>query len=1085
MPDQMIPDMQTPSLRTSSTDPGCSQAIEQLYGLKLGDVKPLPKVTIIGDKSCGKTSIFEALTGLSLPASRHLLSNFAIHAQFKRTTDQDPTVKAHIRPGPLKSQDKAVLRHLESFQVANNGPLTGDDFTDILEKAANRMCIAIVDRDAGGDHEQVGNQQHLSDNVLVVEISGPDVNSLSVVDFPGFMHNSALLDAREIQAVKSLVMSCIEEPQSIILAVVDATNQIENQVALEFARAVDPEGDRTIGVLTKCDIVQRGDENRVLRLTRNKEHHLAQGWFALKNLSTQERRDGLGFDRRNVVEGDFFSQPPWNEIDRSRAGIKSLKEFLGDRANGMLQENVNLLLEKIQILTESSSASTGLNAGSVGLTPIQTGLNSSGTGLTSVRARFADSTVTVDEKRERLRTVIEFPSEADPPSSEKHGTDLEAGSIKKRPTMLINACTVGLTIALVLTLVGLGCRQLAQEIATDGDWYRLFLLVTTPLQIFVSLFFCQAIICSIAQLLGPVSQVNANSKFFSAKAVKRLNVMDGPLPHVTIQCPVYKEGLEAVIEPTVKSLEAAIRNYESHGGTAGIFMNDDGMQLLSPEEAAERKAYYAAHNIGWVARPKHNPKGEGLGRFIRRGKFKKASNMNYALGVSLKVEDKLATVDRSGVWTQAEEEEAYQRCLGEVLDEELGRAWAGGNIRVGDYILIIDSDTRVPVECMIDAVSELEESPQVAILQFSSGVMNVTTGYFEMGITFFTNLIYTAIRYAVANGDVSPFVGHNAFLRWSALQEVSFESEGSRHGDPDLAPGEKDPNSTTPYEKFWSESHVSEDFDISLRLQTMGYHIRLGSYCGDDFKEGVSLTVYDELARWEKYAYGCNELLFHPVRLWWRRGPFTPLFLRFILSSMPIGSKVSIMAYVGTYYAIGFAWIGSLLNYFLIGWANGHLDHYYMNSWRVWVALIVVFSGAGNLALAVVRYRSENTTLLGQVWTCFRWAPLLFVFLGGISVHVCQAILCHMFSIDMSWGATAKEVSDTSFFIEMPMIARRFKFVFVFCICMTGLMICGACAFPYLWRIDQLIAIFPLGCVVFSHFFLPVLLNPALMKFTW
>jgi hypothetical protein len=43
-------------------------------------------------------------------------------------------------------------------------------------------------------------------------------------------------------------------------------------------------------------------------------------------------------------------------------------------------------------------------------------------------------------------------------------------------------------------------------------------------------------------------------------------------------------------------------------------------------------------------------------------------------------------------------------------------------------------------------------------------------------ITFFTNLIYTAIRYTVSNGNVSPFVGHNAILRWSAVQEVAYRT---------------------------------------------------------------------------------------------------------------------------------------------------------------------------------------------------------------------------------------------------------------------------------------------------------------------
>lgn len=54
------------------------------------------------------------------------------------------------------------------------------------------------------------------------------------------------------------------------------------------------------------------------------------------------------------------------------------------------------------------------------------------------------------------------------------------------------------------------------------------------------------------------------------------------------------------------------------------------------------------------------------------------------------------------------------------------------------------------------------------------------------------------------------------------------------------------------YIAYWSESHVSEDFDIALRLQIAGNIVRIASYHNDEFKEGVSLTIYDELARWEK-----------------------------------------------------------------------------------------------------------------------------------------------------------------------------------------------------------------------------------------
>jgi hypothetical protein len=54
------------------------------------------------------------------------------------------------------------------------------------------------------------------------------------------------------------------------------------------------------------------------------------------------------------------------------------------------------------------------------------------------------------------------------------------------------------------------------------------------------------------------------------------------------------------------------------------------------------------------------------------------------------------------------------------------------------------------------------------------------------------------------------------------------------------------------YVAYWSESHVSEDFDIALRLQIKGSIVRVASYHGEGFQEGVSLTIYDEIARWQK-----------------------------------------------------------------------------------------------------------------------------------------------------------------------------------------------------------------------------------------
>jgi hypothetical protein len=85
----------------------------------------------------------------------------------------------------------------------------------------------------------------------------------------------------------------------------------------------------------------------------------------------------------------------------------------------------------------------------------------------------------------------------------------------------------------------------------------------------------------------------------------------------------------------------------------------------------------------------------------------------------------------------------------------------------------------------------------------------------------------------------------------------------------------------------------------------------------------------------------------------------------------------------------------------------------------------------------------------------------------------------------MTWGATAKEVENTSFFEELPRLLKRFKWTFIFCFACTGIMIAGATALPWQGQITSFVAIYPLCTVVVSHFFLPVALNPALMMFTW
>lgn len=196
--------------------------------------------------------------------------------------------------------------------------------------------------------------------------------------------------------------------------------------------------------------------------------------------------------------------------------------------------------------------------------------------------------------------------------------------------------------------------------------------------------------------------------------------------------------------------------------------------------------------------------------------------MNFAMDISLKIEELLEHVVRHGKWTDDDEDRAYQQAMDQVLHDKFQTtgqdAWAGGNVRMGDLILLIDSDTRVPADCFLDAASEFHWSPQVAIVQHQSGVMQVVFDFWENAISkllysclsfsnhvaYFTQCIYFSLQWATSAGDTAAFVGHNAFLRWSALQEVSTYDEASL------------------MTKWWSESHVSEDFEMSLKLQCKG-----------------------------------------------------------------------------------------------------------------------------------------------------------------------------------------------------------------------------------------------------------------------
>ncbi|KAM0754659.1 hypothetical protein T439DRAFT_284745 [Meredithblackwellia eburnea MCA 4105] len=571
-------------------------------------------------------------------------------------------------------------------------------------------------------------------------------------------------------------------------------------------------------------------------------------------------------------------------------------------------------------------------------------------------------------------------------------------------------------------------RTIMREYLLDGYYLRFALLAVLPFMFMCIMFVCDTIIGVIAQVVMPIRQMGSNSLYYSG--VPPVQLEGTQLPHFTVIMPVC--DLDEVLAPSIESVSRAIRNYELQGGTASILVCEDGMQLVEEKEMLRRKDFYERFGCNWVARHPEN----------RAGRFKKSSNMNKAMALSLRVEDLMDQERPTNLpWSQRREDELYARCLSLALDEHEGRIWAEGNIRIGDYILLIDSDTRIPQDCFLDAASEMEGSPEVGVLQHCSGTFLLPRSLDQLSICA-CRIVNFSISWSVANGASGPFVGHNAFLRWSALQHQAFYNKG---------------------DAIWSENHVSEDFVMSLNLNRAGYIVRWATYSKGEFLEGVSLTINDELNRWQKYAFGCSEMVFHPIYRWLINTPFTKLYASFLWSNVPLASKFSTSSYVASYWAIAAAAPLLVALYVVQGlfWDEIDLNAFVLPFSNI-IGCLIFFTAGSTFGLIAARYRSQDADLLTCLKQHLCWTPFLAFFFGGLSWHVFTALVAHITHYPMTWSTTVKEVGSSTVFKEIPKLLKRFWacYLVMFSL-LAAVIIMTTNLLPLNWQVHDLVIIFP------------------------
>ena len=195
-----------------------------------------------------------------------------------------------------------------------------------------------------------------TDDVLRIEMRGPDQEHLSVIDVPGIFRTTTagVTTKADMAMVKNMVLNYMKNVRSVILAVVPANVDIATQDILEIAEECDPKGQRTLGVLTKPDLMDEGAEHNVIDIVKGKSHQLHLGWCVVRNPGQKDLMASK--EERDSIERAFFqTKDPWTKIDKDRAGTDALRSRLVEILGEMVQREFSKV-SRFQLMGQNKTA---------------------------------------------------------------------------------------------------------------------------------------------------------------------------------------------------------------------------------------------------------------------------------------------------------------------------------------------------------------------------------------------------------------------------------------------------------------------------------------------------------------------------------------------------------------------------------------------------------------------------------------------------------------------------------------------------------------------------------------------------------
>ncbi|KAF8064448.1 P-loop containing nucleoside triphosphate hydrolase protein, partial [Lyophyllum atratum] len=306
----------------------------------------LPRITVIGNQSAGKSSVVEAISGITVPRDAGTCTrcpmecrlssstrSWACQISIRREFDASGNVLENVTEaafGHVITDKKNVELALRRAQVAVLNPHL--DPSNILRAPAESLT-----------KQPFVSKQSLdfSRDTICIDLEGPELTDLSFIDLPGLIQNA---EPKTIKLVEDMVVSHIKG-NCLILVALPMTDDIENQKALRLARQEDPNGRRTIGVMTKPDMLTSGSTKARdiwLDIIEGRRHPLVHGYYCTRQPDDEQRKADITPAEARVAEAAFFlSTHPWSTSPRKdRFGTTHLIATLSKLLVGIINDTL-------------------------------------------------------------------------------------------------------------------------------------------------------------------------------------------------------------------------------------------------------------------------------------------------------------------------------------------------------------------------------------------------------------------------------------------------------------------------------------------------------------------------------------------------------------------------------------------------------------------------------------------------------------------------------------------------------------------------------------------------------------------------